>query len=306
VSSRLCSVSVDLDDIDEYRGLHGLAQRDRGAQAVHLRALARFGELAGRLGIPLTLFAIGKNLEIAACARPVGQAAAAGHLVENHSYGHRYDLSRLSREEMAAEVQRAGQLIAGLTGRAPVGFRAPGYAVSDRLLDVLAEAGLGWDSSVFPCLPYYLTKLLAVALIRLQGGQSRAIIDRPGMLLAPTRPYRPARPFRLAGGRGLLELPIAVTPLLRLPVIGTSLTLAGVTGARWLARRCVGQQLINLELHGIDLLDRTDGLSDLAAKQPDLVVPVSRKIRIFSTVVELLRSQGYRFVTLAEAAQLVG
>ena len=50
----------------------------------------------------------------------------------------------------------------------------------------------------------------------------------------------------------MLELPMTVTPLLRLPVIGTSL----VTAPEWLRRRLVAGALrgrfFNLELHGIE------------------------------------------------------
>jgi hypothetical protein len=101
----------------------------------------------------------------------------------------------------------------------------------------------------------------------------------------------------------MLELPIQVTPGLRLPFIGTLLTLLGPRGARLLTRRLVGQPFVNLELHGIDLLDRHDGLQALARHQPDLAVPVSRKWEVLVAVVDELRAAGYRFVRLDAAAR---
>jgi hypothetical protein len=93
-----------------------------------------------------------------------------------------------------------------------------------------------------------------------------------------------------------------VTPVLRLPVIGTSIALAGPTGARWLARSCVGEALVNLELHGIDFLDASDGLADLLPYQPELRIALSRRLDALSAALDVLRRAGYSFVRLDEAA----
>jgi hypothetical protein len=103
-----------------------------------------------------------------------------------------------------------------------------------------------------------------------------------------------------------LELPMAVTPGLRLPVIGTSLVAGGPGVAEWLVRRLIGRPFINLELHGIDVLDPSDGLQGLARHQPDLRIPVSRKLEVLDRVVYTLREAGYSFCTLAVAARRLG
>ncbi len=299
---RLCAVSVDLDEIGHYRDLHGLARRARGGRAVYELALGRIAAFARTEGLPVTFFAVGQDLERAEAARRLGELGRAGHIVENHSWSHRYELRRLGRPRMQDEVVRAQQRIAEVTGRAPQGFRAPGYAVSDTLLDVLGEAGLRYDSSVFACPAYYLAKAWTLARMRLGGRSSRAVLDTPRVLVAPTRPYRPSRPWYRSGGSGLLELPIQVTPGLRLPVIGTSLVMGGRRLARWLARRCLGSPLVNLELHGIDFLDQGDGLADLAPVQPDVRIGVGRKRAALEAAVGVWRAAGYRFVTLDQAA----
>src|SRR5262249_5460157 len=152
----------------------------------------------------------------------------------------------------------------------------------------LTELGVAYDSSVFPCPPYYGAKALAMLGIRLRGRRSRSILDTPRVLGAPTRPYRVGTPYWKRGG-GLLELPIQVTRGARLPVIGTARTLAGPSRARLLARMCVGEPLVNLELHGIDVLDANDGLADLAPHQPDVAVPLARKLEVLGGVVDVLK-----------------
>jgi hypothetical protein len=67
----------------------------------------------------------------------------------------------------------------------------------------------------------------------------------------------------------------------------------------------LGEPLINLELHGLDALDTSDGLEELRAHQHDLRVPALRKLDALSAVIELLRDNGYEFVRLEEAAQRV-
>jgi hypothetical protein len=90
---------------------------------------------------------------------------------------------------------------------------------------------------------------------------------------------------------------------LRLPFIGTSLTMAGPRAARELTRGVVGEPLVNLELHGIDVLDSGDGLTSLAKHQPDVNMPYKRKLEALAAVLQTLQDAGYRFVTLADAAR---
>jgi peptidoglycan-N-acetylglucosamine deacetylase len=93
---------------------------------------------------------------------------------------------------------------------------------------------------------------------------------------------------------------------LRLPLIGTALAFAGPDHAARLARSLVGSEFVNLELHGVDLLDSSDGLDVLAPHQPDVRVPVSRKSASLVAAIDELQKAGYAFVCLAEAARYFG
>jgi hypothetical protein len=104
-----------------------------------------------------------------------------------------------------------------------------------------------------------------------------------------------------------LELPIQVTRGPRLPFIGTSVTMGGPLVAEQLARAVIGEPLVNLELHGIDVLDQSDGLIDLAKHQRDLRIGWSKKLDAIDAAVALLRNKGYATVRLDElAAQAAG
>jgi peptidoglycan/xylan/chitin deacetylase (PgdA/CDA1 family) len=302
---RLCAVSVDLDEIPNYFAIHGLPA-PTGAEKwlVYDVAIDRLRALATELSIPLTLFAIGSDLARAEAGEKLRSARGAGFEIANHSLDHRYDLVRLGRDEIHRQVAAGASAIERATGETPVGFRAPGYTISDEVFGVLSDLGVAYDSSVFPCPLYWAAKATVIGLIGLRGRESRSIVDTPAVLAAPTRPYRVGTPY-WRRGRGLVELPVQVTRGARLPFIGTHATLWGPGVARWLARMCVGEPLVNLELHGIDVLDAADGLEALRAHQPDVRVPTARKLAGLRGAVEELRTAGYSFVTMREAAAAV-
>ena len=302
----LCAVSVDLDEIPNYHALYGLPPPNGpAARLVYDVALGRLERFARAHDLPLTLFAIGADLGRAENAERLGSLARAGHEVANHTQDHFYDLTRRSPDEIARQVELGARAIEEATGRRPVGFRAPGYTVTDQLFEVLAAAKVRYDSSVFPCPPYYAAKAAARLAVRVRGGRSRSILDSPRVLFAPSRPYRVGQPY-WHRGNGVLELPIQVTRGLRLPFIGTTVTMAGPARARWLTRAVVGEPLVNLELHGLDVLDADDGFPELVGRQPDAAVPHIRKLEALSAAVSLLRDRGYAFVRLEEAAAAFG
>ena len=302
---RLAAVSVDLDEIHHYFEIHGLTPPNGAGTLVYDAAIDRLRGLADAGRFPLTLFAIGRDLDREASRDRLRAAAAEGHEIANHSLDHRYDLVRLGRAEIERQIAEGASVIEAACGRRPVGFRAPGYTITDEVFDVLADLGVLYDASVFPCPAYWMAKTAAIGLIRLRGRESRSIVDTPSVLRAPTRPYRAGKPYWTTG-EGVLEIPVQVTRGLRLPFIGTSVTLAGPTRARWLAKMCVGEPLVNLELHGIDVLDANDGLEALRPHQPDVKVPHATKTASILAAVEVLRKAGYTFVTMQEAAAAFG
>jgi peptidoglycan-N-acetylglucosamine deacetylase len=302
---RIAAVSVDLDEIHHYYEIHGLVANGGSGTLVYDTAIDRLRELASAAGFPLTLFAIGRDLGRQASKDRLRAAAADGHEIANHSLDHRYDLVRLGHDEIERQIEEGANAILEACGARPVGFRAPGYTISDEVFEVLAELGVAYDASVFPCPAYWMAKAAAISLISLRGRKSRSIVDTPSVLRAPTRPYRTGKPY-WREGRGILEIPVQVTRGPRLPFIGTSVTLAGPTRARWLAKLCVGEPLVNLELHGIDVLDETDGLEALRPHQPDVRVPHARKTASILAAIEELKKAGYTFVTMREAAAAFG
>jgi peptidoglycan/xylan/chitin deacetylase (PgdA/CDA1 family) len=303
----IACVNVDLDSIAHYLRIHGLKEDGlppEAARAVLRRACGRFCELFADAGIPATFFAVGKDLVDPPSAEALRAAFEAGHEIGNHSFSHDYDLVRRPADAIVREVTEAERAIVRAVGSPPKGFRAPGYAISAELLQALWVRNYHYDSSVFPAAPYYAAKAAVMGALALAGRPSRAMLDRPRVLLAPLLPYRPdpREPYR-AGHGARLELPITVEPLTRMPFIGTTAVMLPWPAVLALYRRVRGRPFLNFELHGIDLLDERDlQLPQLARVQRDLRIGRGRKRE---RLLELLRriADDFEVLTLARAAE---
>jgi polysaccharide deacetylase family protein (PEP-CTERM system associated) len=122
---------------------------------------------------------------------------AEGHEVQSHGYSHR-PLYAMNERALRDEVERARDTVEAAAGAPVTSFRAQDFSiVAGNLwaLDVLAEAGFTVDSSIFPL----RTRRYGIA----------------GWEAAP-------HVVALAGGRSLLEVPVAVvgSGRRRLPVAG--------------------------------------------------------------------------------------
>ena len=152
-----------------------------------------------------------------------------------------------------------------------------------------------------------LAKALVMGAMRLVGRRSASVLDDVRAPFAPREPYRPepTAPYSRSARRdGLVEIPIAVTPVARLHVIGTSLVLAPDWLRRRMASASLAEPLFNLELHGIDLADADhDGLpAELVARQPDLRRPLAHKLRVFDELFNEANARQLGFLPLNRVA----
>lgn len=304
-SMRLAAVSIDLDEIPNYFAIHGLPAPPAAlASLVYDRALDRARAWARALSIPLTLFVIARDLASPRAVGGLRRCVDDGDEIANHSLDHRYDLTSLAIDEMRTQVLAARESISRALGVSPLGFRSPGYTTSDALLSIVEQTGHLYDASVFPCPTYFLAKQAVLGMMTLTDRRSDSVSGEARHLFAPTQPYRLGKPY-WEKGRGMIEIPIQVTRGPRLPFIGTSLTLAPAPLVSALTGLVDGLPTVNLELHGIDFLDVSDGLDPLRRVQPDVVVQAEKKRERLSNVVRRLQRSGYRFVRYDELAKQV-
>ena len=310
-----CAVSIDLDGIGCYYRIHGLGNAPAELEHVILeRALPRAAALFAGRNLHVTWFVIGRDADTDAAlsgrAARVANAlrlrtlAEHGDELANHSYTHPYDLARLSPQAIAEEITGCDRVLRAITQTGVRGFRAPGYDVSPAMLDTLARLGYRYDSSVFPAPGYYAAKAAVMTALGVLGRPSGAVLTDPRALAAPADPYRPSMtsPWR-RGQAPLVELPIAVTPLARVPAIGTTLLVAPAWVRAKLVDWMAGRSFFNLELHGIDFADaERDGIpGELVDRQPDLKLSIDDKLERLDAVLDTI-ARRWELATLAEVA----
>lgn len=303
---RLSALSVDLDSLPHYCRIQGLPDSLLDERALGLiadKAIPRLLELFAAASAPATFFVIGADVGLPGMKRALTAAHAAGVELASHSSSHDYALSRRARADIEADLARCEAELAEV-GVSPKGFRAPGYTLSPALLQAVAARGYEYDSSTFPAAPYYLAKASVMGALAALRRPSRAILDSPRVLLAPRTPYRPSleAPYQ-HGDAPLVELPMAVAPVTRLPFIGTFATSAPWPLVEATFRTLRRDALFNFELHAVDVLDASDGVpAELVRQQRDLQVPVRVKMERLGKLFAWLGADRDR-VTVLEAAR---
>ncbi len=296
--TRTASVGVDVDSLWHYYRIHGLPG-ETTANTAWREGVSRFVELFGGLGIPATFYCVAADVEIPGNVDRLRALVAAGHEIGNHSLNHRYDLTRMAPEDRVVEVGQ-GRYRLEMAAEAPVfGFRAPGYNTDAGLMADVRQTGHVYDSSVFPCAPYYLAKAGVMGAMTLLGRTSRSILGSPLALTAPREPYRMSDADPHTRGEGLTQFPIGVAA--GVPLIGTAFTALGERAAVATAEVAVRlRRHVTLEFHAVDLLGLVDDTLDpRLAVQPDLRVPVAKKRRIFEAVLKTVARRA-KFVRLCD------
>ncbi|MER7542532.1 polysaccharide deacetylase [Actinomadura sp.] len=108
------------------------------------RGVPRLLGMLDALGIKATFFVPGWTLE--RHPQLVEPIVGAGHELAHHSYSHRPPTD-MSESEERADFERALEVMAAF-GVTPAGHRAAYWSASSRTLDIVAEYGLRYDTSL--------------------------------------------------------------------------------------------------------------------------------------------------------------
>jgi len=110
----------------------------------------RILELLDSFSIKATFFILGWVAE--RCPVLVREIHRRGHEIACHGYGHEL-VYRIGRERFRDDIRRAKMILEDITGELIIGYRAPSYSITRQslwALDILAEEGFRYDSSIFP------------------------------------------------------------------------------------------------------------------------------------------------------------
>ena len=107
-------------------------------------------DLLAASGVRATFFIVGQIARDN--PRLVKDIADGGHEVASHGWDHQR-VHRFTPSAFREDVRRSKDALEQVTGRAVVGYRAPTFSVMRETawaLDVLAEEGIRYDSSIYP------------------------------------------------------------------------------------------------------------------------------------------------------------
>ena len=303
----IASLSLDLDNKWSYMKTHGSA--DWASFPSYLDLVAeRSLEVLREQDLKITFFVVGQDAALAKNHDALAAIVATGHEVGNHSFHHEPWLHLYSEREIEDEIARAEEHVERVTGMRPIGFRGPGFSVSEATLQVLARRGYAYDASTFPSVLGPLARAYYFMTSDLKGEERRRRAALFGGARDGARPLKAYR-WRLSEGP-LVEIPVTTMPGFRVPIhVSYLLYLSAFSPAlattyfNVAARLCrmTGTE-ISLLLHPLDFLGREDGQDELSFF-PAMNLPRAAKLDVVRRTLRIL-DKHFEIVPMSEHARL--
>jgi hypothetical protein len=301
VAVRTASIHIDMDSPATLLRFWGFDGRFRDLDQFHERAMTRALDLLRRCGVQATFFCIGEELEQSpVAAAMVRQAHREGHEIANHTYSHPFGLGGLDAATIRREIADCSEAIRRMTGTPPTGFRAPGYAINARVLDILEELGLAYDSSAF----WTTLQPMMDVYRRVFGGRSPPASFGEASMSLPRAPYHPARRRWTHKGRirPIVEIPLPRTRILGLPFYSTFHLAAGRL-YRAMATALMRQPHVVYLVHLVEFVDLGDGVPTALRVHPGVSTAAAVKMHALAATIETLKKR-YRVVTSADVVRM--
>jgi polysaccharide deacetylase family protein (PEP-CTERM system associated) len=145
-------LTVDVEDYFHVEAFASVVTRDQwdSFQPRVERNTLRILDLFARYGAKATFFVLGWVAE--RFPNVCREIVAAGHEVGSHGYGHS-SLLRLTPDEFRADLVKSTAILTDQVQRPIRCYRAPSFSIVKTTLwslDILAEQGFEFDSSIFP------------------------------------------------------------------------------------------------------------------------------------------------------------
>ena len=312
MSKPYASISIDVDTLSSiYKGLG--CTRPGGYTYIEFRTgMENMASFFNPYNIKTTMFMVGNDFKYEGNLGHIRDIHKDGHEIGNHSMTHPQGFRWLPAQEKEQELRSMGEICNQVTGRSPVGFRSPGWNVDDATIPILKKLNYVYESSVFPT---FLMPVMKFAHWRSMSSQPKPNRTTMGMgkyMLAPIRPYHTsANSLSSRGTDGLLEFPVCVTPILRIPFFATMQLASGPGFSRFFYNQIRRHGLpINFQMHLSDFVDYS--LPEFSDQMPAassgtyvpqaLSTPLAKKLEIFSEIIEQI-NMDYEFITLEQWSQ---
>lgn len=301
---RLCSISLDLDNKWSYLKTHGDTQWESFPSYFDV-VVPRFLDFLDDRNIKITVFVVGQDAVLEKNFAQIRSIADAGHELGNHSFNHEPWLHLYTPKQLDEEFSKTESAIRNVTGAQTIGFRGPGFSLSDEVLKELVRRGYKYDCSTFPTFlgpvarAYYFLKS---SLSREQREERKALFG------SWKEGFQSNQPFQWTGARNNLpEIPVTTMPFFKVPIHGSYIMylatyskLLAKTYFRFAMMMC---RMAGVEpsflLHPLDFLGQEDD-PDLGFF-PGMNQPAQDKIELLSDCFEIMQKH-FNCVTMEQHA----
>jgi peptidoglycan/xylan/chitin deacetylase (PgdA/CDA1 family) len=189
----------------------------------------------------------------------------------------------MSFKEKEAQITKAHKIITKVCKKEPIGFRGPGYYQDQEIINILQKLNYKYDSSVLPG----FSEILMTTYAYMRGRNNRnKTFGRISYILSNRNPYSLKNIDRK---QGLLELPISILPIFRLPIHTTFAYFFGAKYQNLIIRYLMTKPKYGLYLfHAIDFVNLGD--QDLNHPIIPLRIEFEKRINLLEKILDTLVS----------------
>jgi len=298
----LASLSLDLDNKWSYMKTHGNPEWESYPSYLDVAVPGILSFLKER-NLSITFFIVGQDAALDKNKAVLRSIADAGHEIGCHSFNHEPWLHLYSYEKLDDELAQAEESILDATGQKPVGFRGPGFSLSENTLNVLSKRGYLYDATVFPNVLNPLARAYMFKTSNLTKEQKEQRKELFGTLNDALRPFKPYK-WQLDSAT-LTEIPVTTMPIFKIPIhLSYVLYLSNFSKAVAIFYFRVAMFMCKITgtrpsilLHPLDFIGAKDAKE--LAFFPGMKMPVEDKLSIVDKVLKIL-AKDYQIVTMKE------
>lgn len=283
----IVSFHVDVDSpikLLDFYGLRNSNYTSHDLDDFYRIALKRALSLFDTCNIKVTFFVVGEELEKSSIARgKIQEACLLGHEIANHTYTHYLGLTKLDEQAIYAEIARCSEIIEKITGAPPQGFRAPGYDMNNKVMDILEKLHIQYDSSgnwsmLTPVIQMYHKLFRKETTIHSGYSETSRRL--------PLLPYYPSKEnWQLATEyREIVEVPLPRTKLLKMPFYSNFHLLTPMSYRSTSIKHMKLKFFVYL-MHLNEFIDLTDHVPPSLYRHPNLKTAVAKKIHILENII---------------------
>jgi peptidoglycan-N-acetylglucosamine deacetylase len=308
----LASLSLDLDNLWSYMKTHADPGWETFPSYLDL-VVPRVLDFLKERNLTITFFIVGQDAALEKNRAVLKSLSDAGHEIAHHSFNHEPWLHLYTDEQVEAEITRAEAAIENVTGQKPIGFRGPGFSVSQTVIDVLLRRGYQYDASTLPTYIGPLARLYYFMTARLNKEEKSKRDNLFGSLkdgFQSVKPYMWPQKGSGSNRRQLVEIPVTTVPIFKIPFhisyiiyIGSFSPALALLYFKFSLGMCkLTGTHPSLLLHPLDFLGRDD-IEELAFF-PAMNLSKTEKLKLVSEALRLYTDH-FKVVTMQEHAREV-